>query len=650
MELWSQGSFLLYGLTFFTSSGYKSASKLFVEDLSQVDMKGKSVLVTGANSGIGMGSCKYFANQGATVHMLCRNEKRGQVALNDIKKSSNSEKLHLHICDLAEQKQIRDFVEKFEKDGHKLDILVNNAGVMLSSKSFTSEGFETTFAINTLSNFLLTTLLIPTLKKSDDPRVIIVSSGGMLTEQLKVRQEYDIQKGSSWSGRTAYARTKRHQLVLCKKFSEVYPFIKFYAMHPGWTATSAVEEAMPDFYQTMKDKLRSIEQGCDTINWLATTNSLNVLDNGEYFRDRQREIQHFCLSKTKYPSYMVESLWNWCKESSNLGPNPNQLRKINDKLKLALNDEGKIYEHKIGLKGYKNTFSGTAAIITLCNLSDMKKGESMSIIQHLIDFGFIHPAITGKPKQIFDNNELYKFHHVPTVDELKDLVNENWIQEIMDTISINDNEGWEEAKKFNDTDNTIIYMKNVMPASTTKLKACKLITYTDASLKQLLDVLNDRLIERHKEWNESFASGYVVESVTKNIEVHYWKFTMPGLDPRDFVVIRRLKKLPGGAVAIFERSIPQYGRCPKNKNIIRSEVIYQVRYIKELDNKKCMIVSSNLTDIKGWIPSSVANSSNIDISYQEISHIKTSALNTIFKDEGVVDGEQILVGLENPTD
>jgi len=186
---------------------------------------------------------------------------------------------------------------------------------MLETREETPDGIEATLATNTLSTFLATLVFLPILKKSPDPRVIIVSSGGMLTEKLRIREKYEKMKGE-WLGRTTYARTKRHQLALCEKFAEKFKDsgVTFVSMHPGWADTPQVKVQMKGFYDTFQNKFRTPAQGADTILWLSVTNTLTKEDSGEFFRDRKHEVKHFCISSTRYKPEAVDELWEWCCE------------------------------------------------------------------------------------------------------------------------------------------------------------------------------------------------------------------------------------------------------------------------------------------------------------------------------------------------
>ena len=148
-----------------------------------------------------------------TVHMVCRSKERGEKAQQDIIAQSSSDKVFLHLADVSSFADVRTLAKDFQKSGHHLDVLVNNAGFLPPQKLPPSkDGIEIVLATNLLGGFLLTNLLIPVLMKSPDPRVILISSGGGLTEKLTLRTAYDKianqQPFDEALGRTLYALTK----------------------------------------------------------------------------------------------------------------------------------------------------------------------------------------------------------------------------------------------------------------------------------------------------------------------------------------------------------------------------------------------------------------------------------------------------------
>jgi NAD(P)-dependent dehydrogenase (short-subunit alcohol dehydrogenase family) len=140
-------------------------------------MDGKTVLITGANAGIGKETAIDLARRGARVIMACRDMKRGEEALNEVAEKTGSSKLVLKQLDLASLASVRTFAEDVNKTEPELHVLINNAGVMIpSERQVTKDGFEIQMGVNHLGHFLLTNLLIDLLKSSQPSRIVVVSS------------------------------------------------------------------------------------------------------------------------------------------------------------------------------------------------------------------------------------------------------------------------------------------------------------------------------------------------------------------------------------------------------------------------------------------------------------------------------------------
>jgi len=310
MSLYRNAVWIMKGLSEYTHSGYTSASKQFkIEDLI-VDLSGKSYVITGANSGIGKQTAKEIAKRGGTVHMVCRNPTLAEEAQKELIKETGNKNIHVHILDLSKTREVIKFADTFSKTESKLDVLVNNAGCMVNTREVNESGFEMNFATNTLGTYAITKGLEQLLRKSPDPRVITVSSGGMLVQKLNVN-DLQFSKMSPFDGTMAYAQNKRQQIVMTEWWSDVqnkpaYDMlnpsnndIKYYVMHPGWTDTPAVRNSMPDFYRRMREKLRSVSEGADTVVWLAVSQAAGQAESGLFWQDRRTVPKHLPLAWTK---------------------------------------------------------------------------------------------------------------------------------------------------------------------------------------------------------------------------------------------------------------------------------------------------------------------------------------------------------------
>ncbi|XP_033100983.1 dehydrogenase/reductase SDR family member 12-like isoform X2 [Anneissia japonica] len=290
--------FITKGIKEFTKGGYNKSEKSFDLKALDVDLSEKVFMVTGANSGIGKSAAETLAQKGGTVHMVCRNLERGEEAKNNIIQKTGNQDIHLHILDMSKPNNVFEFAKSFQENQPLLDVLVNNAGCMINTREKQEDGLEKNFATNTLGTYILTTELIPLLSKSSQGRVITVSSGGMYTTKLNI-EDFNSDKMSKFDGTFVYAQNKRQQVVMTSQWAKQHSNVLFSAMHPGWADTPAVRTSMPGFYNTFKEKLRSPEQGADTIVWLAIADEPTKLDNGQFFLDRKVARTHLPLAWTK---------------------------------------------------------------------------------------------------------------------------------------------------------------------------------------------------------------------------------------------------------------------------------------------------------------------------------------------------------------
>ncbi|XP_078612431.1 dehydrogenase/reductase SDR family member 12-like isoform X2 [Branchiostoma floridae x Branchiostoma japonicum] len=266
MSLWRNAVWFIKGMREYTNSGYAAAAKTFDPCDLQVDVTGRTFLITGANSGIGKATAEEVAKRGGTVHLVCRNPTRGEEALNDIREKTGSQ--------------------------------VNNAGCMINTREVSADGLEGNFATNTLGTYILTTGLLPLLSQSEHPRVITVSSGGMLPSKLNIK-DLQFEQMRPFDGTMAYSQNKRQQVVMTEQWAQQYPTIHFSSCHPGWADTPAVRTSMPDFHRKMKSRLRSVEQGADTLVWLCVAEAVTKQPGGLFFQDRAPVSKHLPLAWTK---------------------------------------------------------------------------------------------------------------------------------------------------------------------------------------------------------------------------------------------------------------------------------------------------------------------------------------------------------------
>ncbi|KAM6969761.1 DHRS-12_like_SDR_c-like domain-containing protein [Aplochiton taeniatus] len=296
MSLYRNSAWFVKGMTEFTRSAFLSASKRFIEKDLEVSVAGRAFMITGANSGIGKATAMAIAKKGGTVHMVCRNKDKAEEARADIVKETGNKEVYVHILDLCETRKVWEFTEGFKKKFKALNVLINNAGCIMSQRDVNAEGLEKSFASNVLGVYILTKSLIPLLEKSADPRVITLSSGGMLVQKLRSGNlQSEIGR---YDGTMLYAQNKRQQVVMTEQLAQAHTNIHFSVMHPGWVDTPAVANAMPDFHQSMKGSLRTPEQGADTVVWLAVAEPSPTRPSGRFYQDRKIVPTHLPLAWT----------------------------------------------------------------------------------------------------------------------------------------------------------------------------------------------------------------------------------------------------------------------------------------------------------------------------------------------------------------
>jgi retinol dehydrogenase 14 len=165
----------------------------------------KLCLITGATLGIGKATAMGLANMGAGVVMVGRDRGRGEAALAEIKEKSTNASVDLLLADLSSQEDIRRLADEFKETHPRLDVLNNDAGLFRSERMTTAEGLETTFAVNHLAYFLLTTLLLDVLKASAPSRIVNVSSGDHNNGTIDFD---DLQGEKGYKGPKAYSQSK----------------------------------------------------------------------------------------------------------------------------------------------------------------------------------------------------------------------------------------------------------------------------------------------------------------------------------------------------------------------------------------------------------------------------------------------------------
>jgi NAD(P)-dependent dehydrogenase (short-subunit alcohol dehydrogenase family) len=249
---------------------------------------GKTVLITGATSGIGQAAARAMAGQGYRVVVLSRNPLKCAATAQELRTATANESVYSLPADLASLESVRAAAAEFLREHDRLDVLVNNAGVSPSRRRPTADGFEHAFGLNHLGHFLLTNLLLERLKASAPARVISVSSN--IYKQAKL--EFDnLQLERGFSAMRAYANSKLANLLFTTELARrlAGTGVTANAMTPGMVKTNIGQEEgwLYALAKRLADAFggKSPEQGADTLVWLATAPELAGV-TGKYFQDR----------------------------------------------------------------------------------------------------------------------------------------------------------------------------------------------------------------------------------------------------------------------------------------------------------------------------------------------------------------------------
>jgi NAD(P)-dependent dehydrogenase (short-subunit alcohol dehydrogenase family) len=205
-------------------------------------MKDKVVLITGATSGIGKQTALALAKMGARVVVTGRSKQSGEEAVAEIKAASGNAKVDLLIGDLSAQKNVHTLAEQFKARHDRLDVLINNAGLAASERKLTEDGIESNFAVNVVTPYLLTRLLMDSLKKSPSPRVVTLMGG-----DVPAKLEMDnLQSEKSFDGLNTYSQTKLAMMVLMYEFAQREKDMTINVCYPGQASTNMTRSVTPE--------------------------------------------------------------------------------------------------------------------------------------------------------------------------------------------------------------------------------------------------------------------------------------------------------------------------------------------------------------------------------------------------------------------
>ncbi len=277
------------GMAGFTRQGFARHKKKWNPQPEFLD--DRTVVITGATSGIGQAAARKIAELGARMIVVGRSAEKLSQTRQELVDSTGNFRINTCRGDLSLMADTRRVAEEILASDRPVHVLINNAGALFNEHRETGEGLEQTLATDLAGPFLLTRLLLPRLEASAPARIINVSSGGMYTQ--KIRPD-DLQYTSeSYDGNKAYARAKRGMVILTEMWSQQLQSrgVVVNAMHPGWVDTPGVVRSLPAFYERTRRVLRTPEEGADTIVWLAAAAEAGRV-SGRFWLDRRPHVTH----------------------------------------------------------------------------------------------------------------------------------------------------------------------------------------------------------------------------------------------------------------------------------------------------------------------------------------------------------------------
>lgn len=266
-----------------------------------MELRGKNVIVTGANTGIGRVTAVELAKGGAHVLLACRSEERTRPVLDEIQQAGHrAEFLALDLADLA---SVRAAAAAFLQRDQSLSVLVNNAG-LAGAHGTTKDGFEIAFGTNHVGPYLFTRLLLPALERAGDARVVNVSSHGHYRAS---GIDWDAVKKptATTTGFPEYCVSKLANVLFANELARrAPPRVRSYSLHPGGVATDVWREVPWGLRHFMKLFMLTNEQGARTTLYCATDDAVGDTTGRYYEKCAERKASKLALDQA-----LATELW-----------------------------------------------------------------------------------------------------------------------------------------------------------------------------------------------------------------------------------------------------------------------------------------------------------------------------------------------------
>ena len=276
-------------------------------------MTGRTVVITGASSGLGLASARALAAGGATVVMLNRDLEKSEVVIEQLTAETGGS-FDLVLVDLASFDSVRRGAAQLLRRHPAIDVLMLNAGIIAPSRAVTEDGHELTYQVNHLSHFLLAALVRDALSARPSGRLITVSSEAH--RQAMTLPMHDLDMSGRWAPYRAYAASKLENILFAREATRrLGPRVTSNALHPGTVRTAWGLEGRGPAWWIWKTALRPVlstpERGADTQVWLASAPEAALLD-GAYVSGR-RPVRPSALGTSES---LARQLWEMSEEAT----------------------------------------------------------------------------------------------------------------------------------------------------------------------------------------------------------------------------------------------------------------------------------------------------------------------------------------------
>ena len=258
--------------------------------VTDLDGRGRTVLVTGANSGLGYATARALLRAGAAVRLLVRTPEKAEATIAALRGEVGADvDLAAVTADLTDLASVDAAAVALLARDEPLDAIVHNAGAMFDHKELTDDGLERTYQVHVVAPHRLTVHLLDRLAASSDGRVVTVTSGGMYAEKLDADK---VDSPGGYRPTVAYARAKRAQVALTAEWARRLAGrgIDFHVVHPGWALTPGIESSLPGFRKVVGPILRDADEGADTVVWAVL--SPRIAPPGRLWHDRRPRSPH----------------------------------------------------------------------------------------------------------------------------------------------------------------------------------------------------------------------------------------------------------------------------------------------------------------------------------------------------------------------